>query len=437
MDAKERIKAKMQGTFEEFKKDVQSIEADAQELQKGLRIALSLYEVAQRIRTSDSDTMQKVESLLLDSLQGEFSQWYADYKATKKGNPAEFVQNIKPVMDVIKLYYALLEEQETDTGADATAELPAEIIDLLNIADTDEAMLDDNPILRTMTRRGADIANYGEAGQIRILEHGGKLTPFHAEVFSTAIKAYRSKKVTQEGYIVLTENQAIKIMLGTSGTPSEKQKSDFRQAWEDMRTESMTYETTETLAQIMGIEQEQLEDFVPGIKATNTNIVEEYFVQGLKIIKRQTVNGKQTDIYLIKPSDIVRRCIDNFPWYEEISPDIQRVLKEDKSGNLTIWGYSKKRIKMKQYIFSWVYKNKRARANNKKKHRLQLPYETIFEECGIDTSHRQEKARRIEDVETVLAHLKRTEEIADWKQYTDKTGKARGIEIMLYKERLQ
>jgi hypothetical protein len=92
---------------------------------------------------------------------------------------------------------------------------------------------------------------------------------------------------------------------------------------------------------------------------------------------------------------------------------------------------------MKQYIFSWVYKNKRARANNKKKHRLQLPYETIFEECGIDTSHRQEKARRIEDVETVLAHLKRTEEIADWKQYTDKTGKARGIEIMLYKERLQ
>jgi hypothetical protein len=433
MDARERIKEKMQ----EFEADLQKEETAMQELRKGLRIAFSLYETAQQIRSGNDEKIKDIEFLLLDNLQNDFTQWYANYKALKSDNPAEFVRDIKPIMDVVKLYYSLVGKQESDTGTEAPSELPAEIIDILNIADTDEAMLDDNPILRTMTRKGIDVANYGEAGHIKIIEHGGKLTPFHAEVFSTAIKAYRSKKVTKEGYIVLTENQAIKIMLGTSGTPSEKQKNDFRQAWEDMRAENMTYETTETLAQIMGIEQEQLEDFVPGIKPGSTNVVEEYFVQGLKVIKRQTVNGKQTDIYLIKPSDIVKKCIDNFPWYEEISPDIQRVLKEDKGGNLTIWGYSKKRIKMKQYIFSWVYKNKRARANDRKKHRLQLPYETIFEECGINTSHRQEKARRIEDVETVLSHLKRTGEIADWKQYADKTGKARGIEIYLYKERLQ
>lgn len=432
----ERIKALIAEEMQNFKKDVQKIEEEFQEQNKGLQIAVSLYKTAKRISKTDNEIMQDMDYLILENLQSQFAQWYAYYKDLKSENIAEWVQDIQPIMTLMKLYYAIMEAQEKKAQPDMMPELPAEIIDILSITDSDDAMLDDNPILRSMTRKGNDIASYGKAGQIKIIENSGKLTPFHAEVFSTAIKAYRNNKVTKEGYIVLTENQAIKIMLGTSGTPSEKQKRDFRQAWEDMRAESMTYETTETLAQIMGIEQEQLEDFVPGIKPTNTNTVEEYFVQGLKVIKRQTVNGKQTDIYLIKPSDIVKKCIDSFPWYEEISPEIQRVLKEDESGNLKIWGYSKKRIKMKQYIFSWVYKNKRARANNKKLHRLQLPYETIFLECGIDTSHRQEKARRIEDVETVLEHLKRAEEIADWKQYKDKSGKARGIEIMLFKERL-
>ena len=437
MDEKEQLKAVISENMQDFKEDMAKMESDFQELQRGVRIAITLYETAKLAKRNANKKMQAIEYSLLDSLQNEFAQWYASYKALKGSNAAEWVQNIKPVMDIMKLYYGLMEENEGSVHQEVMSELPAEIVNILNIAETDEAILDDNPILRTMTRKGQEIANYGEAGQIKIIERTGKLTPFHAEVFSTAIKAYHNKKVTKEGYIVLTENQAIKIMLGTNGTPSEKQKMDFRQAWEDMRSENMTYETTETLAQIMGIEQEQLEDFVPGIKPNSTNTVEEYFVQGLKVIKRQTVNGKQTDIYLIKPSDIVKKCIDNFLWYEEISPEIQRVLKEDKNGNLKIWGYSKKRIKMKQYIYAWVYKNKRARANDRKKHRLQLPYETIFEECGIDTSHRQEKARRIEDVETVLEHLRRSEEIAGWKQYADKTGKPRGIEIMLYKERLQ
>ena len=435
MDAKEQIKKIMQ----EFNEDMEKEKNNFTNLQEGLRLVVSMYEVAQRIKKGDNVNIINIEYILLDSLQNEFAEWYGNYKRSMLYYPQEWMQNIKPVMDVMKLYYAIMEElesNETNADTDIISELPPEIIEILNIAENDKAMLDDNPVIRAMTRKRNEVADYGNAGQVKIVEHSGKLTPFHAEVFATAIKAYRNKKVTPEGYIVLTENQAIKIMLGTEGTPSEKQKQDFRKAWEDMRNESMTYETTETLAQIIGIEQEQLEDFVTGVKPQSTNIVEEYFVQGLKIIKRQTVNGKTTDIYLIKPSDIVKKCIDNFQWYEEISQDVQRVLKSDKKGNLKIWGYSKKRIEIKQYIFSWVYKNKRARANNKKQHSLQLPYETIFEECGIDISHRQEKIRRIEDVSTVLEHLKRMDEIANWKQYNDKNGKVRGVEIMLYKERL-
>ena len=67
---------------------------------------------------------------------------------------------------------------------------------------------------------------------------------------------------------------------------------------------------------------------------------------------------------------------------------------------------------------------------------LRMPYEQIFTECGIDTSHRQEKARRIEDTNVLLEHLKRCGEIADWYQYEDKNGNLKGVAIKLYKERL-
>lgn len=372
---------------------------------------------------------------LLDSICEMIMNYllHADIRADIKES-FENIQEKRNIEDFYTLYVILgfIEEDQQKKYN----ELSPEIIDLLNIKENDDAILDDNPILRCITRKDNNIANYGEnVGQVRIIEKSGKLEPFHAAVFMTAIKAYRNKKCTKEGYIVLTENQAIKVMLGTSGTPSEKQKADFRQAWEDMRNESMTYETSESLAQILGVDQESIEEYIPGIKEKPVNIVEEYFVQGLKVIKGQAVNGKLTDIYLIKPSDIIRKCIDSFPWYEEITPEIQRVMKKDASGKLTTWGYSKQRTGLQQHIFAWVYKCKRARAVNKNIS-LSLRYDETFEECMINVSHRQEKKRRIEDVKTILDHLKRCGEIADWNEYQDKVGKPCGVRITLYKEGL-
>lgn len=406
------------------------------DFEKFLEAARNLLELTEQIKNCDNPSLKELYISLADALETEIVEAFESYKTHLEESGCtvgEYLIKLKPFIGVLKAY----EEAKKGKPAEQHDELTEEIQELLKINETEETILDDSPLLKAITRNGVEVANYGEAGQIKIIEKDGSLNPYHAAVFSTAIKAFVNNKVTKAGNIVITENKAIKTMLGLKGTPSKKQKEDFKQAWEDMRNESMTYETTESIAQIIGVEQEELEDFIPNLEPSSTTTVEEYFLQGVKIIKNQTVEGKTTDVYLIKPADIVTKLLGKFHWYEEIEPELQRVLKEDDNGNLLTWGYSKQRIALQNYIYSWVYKNKRARVKGKKRHPLKLAYEKIFEECNLDVSHRQSKARRLEDIAVILEHLKRCEVIADWREYNSKVETARGIEIILYKERLE
>lgn len=402
-----------------------------------LKSTSDLHTLTELLEQSAEPTGKDFLERLADTLAEEISELLQEWKEEKtlEGMTiGEYVATVRPIIDTLRKYVEVKDGKpyQRKELKPAAEELPEEVREILSIAESDEAVLDDNPILKALTRSGMNEADYGEAGKIRIIKKNGSLGAFHAAVFSSAIKAYRNKKVTKSGYIVLTENKAIQVALGIKGTPSEKQKKDFRQAWEDMRNEAMTYETTESLAQIIGIEEEEIEEYIEGIKPSAVKQVDEYFVQGLKIIKSQAVNGRKTDIYMINPSQIVAKCLEKFPWYEEIPAEVQRVLKEDGKP----WGYSKQRIELRHYIYTWVYKNRRARAAQKKQHRLQLPYEKIFNDCGIDVEHPENKKRRRADVATLLNHLKRCEEIADWKEYTDKHGETRGVEVFLFKERL-
>ena len=387
----------------------------------------------QSAEPSGKDFLERMADTLAEQISEMLQEWKEE-KTIEGMSIGEYVTTVRPIIETLRKYVEVKEGKpyQKKELKPAAEDLPEEVREILNIAESDEAILDDNPILKALTRNGVKEADYGEAGRIRIIKKDGNLGQFHAAVFSSAIKAFRNKKVTKSGYIVLTENKAIQVALGIKGTPSEKQKADFRQAWEDMRNESMTYETTESLAQIIGIEEDEIEEYIEGIKPSAVKEVDEYFVQGLKIIKSQAVNGRKTDIYLINPSQIVSKCLENFPWYEEIPAEVQRVLKEDGKP----WGYSKQRIEMRHYLFTWVYKNKRARAAQKKQHPLKLSYEQIFSDCGLDVSHNEKKKRRKADVATILNHLKNCGEIANWKEYPDKSGEIRGVEVILYKERL-
>lgn len=409
-------------------------------LKKCTKYAEALLDIVNKLLENiEDETFFQMAQMFIEKTSVDFNESYMEYKTfmLENGKEKQWELEIVSIHEIIKQFVDIAKKCDLEISINIDEQIVTEEIEqLLNIKDSKDYMLDDNPILKAMASRGNEAANYGIKGNVKILNKKGGIDFYHAGVFGTAIKAYRSKKVTEAGFIVLTENQAIKTMLGTTGTPSEKQKADFRQAWEDMRNERMTYATTQSLAQIIGIEEKQMNDFVADVSQRKINIVEEYFVQGLKVIKKQNVGGKSTDIYLIKPCDIVKGCIDNFPWYENVEPTIQRVMMEDEEGNVKPWTYSKHRIGMQNYIYTWVYKCKRTRSMGQHIS-LKLPYETIFFECGLNVDSRQMKLSRIKDVGVILSHLKRCDEIADWYQYTDKTGKVRGVGIVLYKERLE
>lgn len=382
----------------------------------------------------------KYADIVCDSLQNRLEELIVvlsvkalKHKDGKKENDAiSIIQATRAKYDDIsKAYREMLENQGNTENS--------EIEKLIKLASTSMAVLCDNPILKSMTRQNINTASYGKMGNIELVKHRGGLTPYHAEVFNTALKSYREGKVTGDGYIVITENNAIKSMLGTTGTPSKGQREDYRQAWEDMRNEYFSYKTTETLAEILHIEQRDLERFINGLEEQTGKLVDDYFIQGLKIIRDVKVYGNPTNIYLVKPCEVVRKCIDSFQWYELIEPSTQRVLKQNENGELEPWKYSRQRIEMRNYIYSWIMKYKRTMAAELteptgRKHSNLLPYENIFTECGIDVSHRERKKRRIEDIQTILDHLKREDVIADWEEYRDKTENVRGAKIIIYKE---
>lgn len=408
---------------------------DYNELKKTpIKTALAILEL---MKTA-SESTNAIEKAYLEemafSLAEDITQWYEGTKleCEKKGLLKEFYEDkiVIIVVEILRKVWELYENPKAER-------LPPELLELIEKKEPKEAEFSNIPLFKSMTqKKDAGIANFGNDRKITVLKKKGSLGQYHAAALNTAVKAFRYGKVTTDGYIVLTENQAIKTMLGTNGTPSEKQKADFRQAWEDMREESFTYETSETMAQIMGISQEQLEDFIPGIKPKKTNIVDDYFIQGLKVIRSQTVNGKETDIYLIKPSDVVRKCIELFPWYETIDAETLRILEPDTNGTLKPWRYSKQRVELQTYILSWLSRFRNSRAVGKQ-FSPHLPYEQIFSECGLDMKYREQIKRNKKSVHLILDHLQRCGHIAKWEEYTVKTGVVQGVKITLFKERYE
>lgn len=433
MDGKETIKAKINQAKRDIENNIRKDTADMQKLESGLSIAITLYNTALRFSKGDSEVISHIEIL-----QNAFEQWYRDYKNAKCKNMAEWVEDVKPVINIIRAYYELMDNIGDSTQSNALPELTKEEIEILKKVETDKAFLSDDPFLRVVTQKNINIANYGEPGRINILERTGDLTPYHAAVFDTAIKAYKVGKVTKDGYIMLSENQAIKTLLGTTGTPSQKQKDDFLQAWKDMQNARIRYETTADFSKMLGFDESELQAAFKNVDQTETDITNDpALVRDFRVRENRKIDGKPTNIYYIQPSKIMKYVLDRFDWYEQIPQDIQRVEYIDKNGAKKALVMSNQRITLRRYIYLWVYKRIRARADGKMQYSLLLPYKDIFADCGIDISHRQEKARRLDDIRIILDHLQTEKVIASWNQYYVQDGKVlQGVEVHLFKEEI-
>ena len=466
MEERERIKAKISEAMQDFQQDAQKIENEMQELQKGLRIALSLYETAQRISKGDNEKIKSIEYMLLDSLQAEFAQWYTEYKTLKSGKPAEWVQDIKPVMDVMKLYYALIEEQENDTQAQSGVcmpDLPAEIRQevetiLQNPNDSGRSYILDNPAMKKITRSkdesGKRIDNImlssRENAMITIID--GYLTPYEREILETIMKCKQDGQVTQKGKIFCTVGQIYRgVRGGGEQSPTKAQKEDIMNDLRELEANNrkITFEL-----------------------ANAQTIFEEFEMQGgrLRILSFDEfwgkIRGQDETLIVFDDTPLLMMISEKLGMFESVSQDIKRIQEEYLTLKLdngkTIKGttqecqkklakqgksreniveadralrnmaLSKNRIAMRNVIISFVWSYMGARgANPPKPHSNKINYADIFAQCEIGQTW-QEKDRAKNAIYSILDHLKRHEVIKSWKEYTNAGDKgASGVQFSI------
>ena len=432
----ERIKGLMNEAIDEFKTELMT---DA-EVERGLRLALSLYELGRKI--AESEKAESIDLLMLEVLQGEFSRWYEKGKAARSENLHEWVQDIKPVMDIMRLFYAVMEEVEHKSknaeGEEIAIDgLPSdikhEIIEgLKNTQETGIAYIVDNPLLKELVKRGA--TQQQTDSNIKVISEGdltvkkGDLTIYQNEILNNLAKCKKEGlQVLKSGKCYLTVGQLYKwISGGAKDSLSEVQRNELINALSEMRGKGLKYSTSEELADILGIELDaELAEFK--VEEADEQLISCNFYTG-------TIRGQKSTLIVFEFARIINNMLDCLPWYEPMDQEVKRVQYIDSKGKLKDWNLTKERIELRTCVYKFVFSYIRARSvgsgySNKK------TYASIFEECQIDVSHRQKRQRRLQDIAVILDHLKMKGIISGWEEYANRGSKRPdGIKIRVAKE---
>ena len=463
MDEKERSKAKISGAMKDARKEIQDIESDLQEIQKGLRIALSLYETAQKIRNNSSAQIKEIEYFLLDALQEEFAQWYTAYKTIKEGNKLEFVQDIKPVMDVMQLYYALMENTESEKQTDIAPALPEEIRQevetmLQNPSDSGRAYILDNPLIKKLTRPQEEareklndiLLSSKDNNAVSVYE--GYITPYEKELLEAITKFKLDGQLTTSGRPFATAGQIYRAVRGGGKqSPTKEQKEEIMA---DLRKlEHPDRKIDFELKQAIRISDTTE---ITGGKRRILSFDED----------RLRIRGQYDVVAVFDDTPFLQRLSEHYGMFEGLSQDIKRIQEEQwiialdtgkkirgtateckrklaKAGltkaniteaksNLKEMKMNKSRIAMRNVIISFVWSYMRARgANPPKPHSNKLNYEDIFAQCEIGQDWNQ-KTRAKDAIYSILEHLKRNEVIKNWNEYTNAGDKgASGVQFFI------
>lgn len=461
MEERERIKAKISEAMQDFKQDVQKIEAEAQELEKGLRIALVLYETAQGANNSKNDNIKNIERMLLDSLQADFAQWYAEYKAMKSGKLAEWVQDIKPIMDIMKLYYSLMEAQENNKQFHPCIpeELRQEIETILqNPNDSGRAYILDNPLIKKLTRTKEEAQEHlhdvllSSRDNNAVSVFNGYITPYEKELLEAITKFKQDGQVTTNGRPFATAGQLYRALRGGGRqSPTKEQKDEIM---EDLRKlEHPDRKLDFELKQAIRIDAATE---ITGGKRRILSFDED----------RLRIRGQYDVVAVFDDTPFLQKLSEHFGMFESVSQDIKRIQEQhwtlkldtgetikgtttecqrklikagkskrdivESSCTLKEMKLNKQRIAMRNVIISFVWSYMRARgANPPKPHSNKINYADIFAQCEIGQDWNQ-KTRAKNIIYAIMEHLQRHEVVKAWKEYTNTGDKgASGVQFYI------
>lgn len=416
--------------------DYEILDPDSNEF----KMVVLLYDLVEDLKVCTDPTVKEMKMRFADEVAAMVTSWYVEYrdeffKSNRK--QALFAITVRPVIDVLRRY---MELKEGKIDAISIPGLPEEdlqdiIQGLTSEKETAVSYYDETPVIKELVNRskpgkqGKTVATFGDHGNITIRK--GELGIFEYEVFSALAKCLREGRITRSGKCY-TKIVTVNKELSGAGKDSMKQsrREDIIDAFDKMGFR-IEYATSENLSDILGIDPDELDEEFANIKI---DFMDEQFLT-YKLLKG-TQYGQPVEIVYFEFADVIRKVIEKFGWREIVDYEDKRIQYIAKTGEIKDWSLTKKRIELRTCIFRFVIGYTRARTAGKV-YSNKKPYNDIFTECKIDTSHPMNKKRCKEDIAVIMDHLQRRGMIESWNEYTNmKSKKPDGIEIKVSKKRL-
>lgn len=330
-------------------------------------------------------------------------------------------------------------------------------------SDSGQNFINDSPVLKRMMN-GAEKGEIqlgtnpetGEAAVFTLL--GGYITPYEKEIIECVSKFKVDKQLTDKGKIWFTVGQLYRAMRHGKGTtsPTTEQRNALMSALTELsRPErKLTFKLNEYLKTWGGFETNGgrlriigfdelfgkirgqddiliILDDTPIICAVAENLhMWEPIPQSVKAIQQPRftlsyIDGKKTVTRSFATNEARRK------YCQKNGITAQRIVEH--SEKMKPWALSESRIALRSVLLTFVYGYIRTRQNGGN-HSNKLPYETIFERCGI-SEHHEARKRAKADIAVILDHLVNTVEgLQRWTLYTNKgSTEPDGVQISIAK----
>lgn len=446
MEKDERITRLISEMMGDYRKNQAAYYA---QIEKGKQLAsMMLFNIEMLMKAEDGK--QVMYEVMLQEVASEFIEWYEDQKTANANNLKQWIEDIKPIMEVMRQYQRFIDsynssqeearkkeiKEPTEDILNIPKEISEEISEIINSPNkSNNTAIEYNPLMTRTTNIAAreskeqviQFSNRKGANRSMTLKKG-HLSVYDSFVLNLVVREYRLGNVTSEKEVVFILDDICRAMTGRKGTPSQKQRNDVKEALERIRTTVFSFITSEELAAIIGIEATEISNRLTGFKYLKDNelkLHETHLINKLDMITRFKRRGKQTTVAILTFGDIFQSLLENFKWYQEIDESINNIQIE-KNGELHNMAVTKERLTMQYYIHRKVFSKIRANISGRA-HSNKINYDILFAECEIDVKKAEQKKRRVETVKLIFSDLKRKGYIVNFSEYSTGTEKAAGI----------
>lgn len=407
------------------------------QIEKGKQLAsMMLFNLEKMTKAEDGKRV--IYKAALQAFASELFEWYESQKAANADNIKQWREDIKPIIDMVRQYQRFAETYNTDyeeaEPSDTVNKNRKSIEELTNEIQEDiqpileefspefynRALIDRSPIMRNLVERNNKpfLLNRNDGITLEIVD--GYLTNFEKEILEDITLCILEGRVTEKNRVIIPICRLYEMMRGGHGKkPSKKQQTALLERLNEL----------ERKIEIIANKEIKLPEKYFGEDATTTG--GKFWI--ITFDEIYTKNKGQPTTYLMLPNvPLICGLLYEFGMFETVSEELKAIKEYNPSKN----SYepvilTDQRIAIRQIVFSFVFKYRRARENgNLCSNRLN--YKTIFQEFNIKPNDRKTPKRIKDFTSIILDHLVKCEVIANWNEYTNKgSKKPDGVEVYL------